>query len=245
MHEIIDLFPLAFYVGQVSCHKELKEKVESEIKNYPTECYTEKKSSTLFHNESRFQMFFSSLKENVDFYISTLGVDHTKLSYHVLKSWVDHKPPESEEVFNINENRYDMIFPSVSHWHPYSDISFIYYFSADETSDQLFVENCRENQNDYDALLEMSTVNNIMTEWNKYNSKHHIFSPEEGKVVIFPSKLNHSVRRCARRNGDRISIAGDIIVTTCLNPGPSKDYRNPENQTPQASTHPSLWKELG
>jgi len=227
MYEIVDLFPLCLYIGDVSCHEKFKGECVDALDNYEHEMYG---NFMLLHNNPRFKTFFSSLKDNLNQYICSLGIDYTKLSYHVFRSWIIRKFDEPEEQVDINENRYDMISALGSHWHPGSDLSFIYYVSADETSDKLYFENCFANQNDLDGLLEISTVNNIVTEWNKYNRRYHIIDPKEGKIIIFPSKLNHAVRSYTRRAGHRIAISGDIIVTlTGLN---------------ETKTHPSLWKEL-
>jgi hypothetical protein len=235
-YKVTDIFPLAFYQGKISCHEELKKIHYNDIKNYSANCYLKEVPVTLFQNEKNYNIFFDSLKENVNQYMSVLGIDPKKLTYHVVKCWADHKGPESDDVLDINENRYDLNFadPSHPHWHNHSDLTFVYYFNADETSDHFYLENCYGNQNDPDALLELARECNIMSEWNKYNTKHHIFKPEEGSVIIFPSRLYHFTRRVAKRKVDRISIGGDIRITSTID----------GTKQLQCSPHPSLWREL-
>ena len=142
-YEVTDIFPLAFYKGKISCHEELKSLYFNEIRDYSESCYKKRSPVTLFHNEQKYGIFFDSLKENIDQYVSVLGIDSTKLSYQVTKCWSDHKPAENDGVLDINENRYDINFadPSHPHWHNHSELTFIYYFSADETSDHFYLEN--------------------------------------------------------------------------------------------------------
>ena len=232
-YEVIDIFPLAFFKGKISCHEELKNSFVDDIKNNRSEFA----GLNLFHMESgKYEILFDSLKENLNNYVSVLGIDHTKLSYHISNSWIDYKGPDSEDTFDINDNRYEAN-PAYPHWHNHSDLTFVYYISANETSDRFYLENCFGNQNDFDALLEIATNNNIIMKWNKYNTKHHIFQPEEGYVIILPSRLYHYTRRSGKRRGDRITIGGDIRVTSNLSGAM-------QSQQLQTSTHPSLWREL-
>lgn len=235
-YKVTDIFSLAFYEGKISCHEKLKELHYESIKDYSDSCYKKEIPVTLFHKEEEYSIFFESLKENFNQYMSVLGIDYTKLSYHVLKCWADHKPEESEDVFDINDNRYDIPFadPTQPHWHNHSDFTFVYYFNADETSDHFYLENRYGNQNDPDALLELAKEANIMKEWNKYNIRHHVYQPEEGSVIIVPSKFYHWTRRHSRRMGDRISIGGDVKITSI--PDGTRQL--------QCAPHPSLWREL-
>jgi len=235
-YEVTDVFPLAFYTGEISCHQKLRDLYYDEIRDFTINTYKQNIHVASFHEFEQYKIFFDSLKENFNQYMSVLGIDYEKLSYHVVKCWSDHKCSESEEVFGINENRYDLPFadPVHPHWHNHSDFTFIYYFSADETSDYFYLENMYANQNDPDALLELARNYNIMKEWNKYNTKHHIYKPKEGSIIIVPSKLYHFTRRHARRIGDRISIGGDVKITS--NPNGSAQL--------QCAPHPSSWREL-
>jgi hypothetical protein len=235
MYEIVDVFPLAFYRGKISCHDELKKIYFDDIK-YQDQYYDKKIPIVSLQTEKKYDIFFDSLKENFNQYMSVLGIDYTKLSYHVVKSWCNYIPPESDDIFDVNENRYDFPFPEPMHphWHNHSELSFVYYLSADETSDKFCLENCFANQNDPDAVLELARANNIMVEWNKYNTKHHFHQPEEGEVIIFPSRLYHFTRRTVKRERERISIGGDVRLTSNLD----------GTLQLQVSPHPSLWREL-
>lgn len=225
MYEMLDLFPLGVYVGDVDCHEKFKKECIDALDNDEIN-----HDNMDLHNNPKVQRFFFSLKNNLDQYTFSLGIDNTKLSYHLFRSWIVRQFDEPEELGDINENRYDLAFSFGSHWHPSSDISFIYYVSADQTSDKLYFENCFANQNDFDGLLEISTTHNIVTEWNKYNRRYHIIDPKEGKILIFPSRLNHSVRSYTRRMGHRVVIAGDIMVSLTVRS--------------ETKLHPSFWREL-
>ena len=235
-YEVTDIFPLAFYKGKVSCHDKFKELYFDDVKHYNTNCIEKKNPLISLHTEEKYKILFDSLKENLNQYMSVLGVDFTKLSYHVVKCWADYKGPDSEEVFDVNETRYDLHVPDAvhPHWHNHSELVFVYYVSANETSDKFGLENCVGNQNDPDAVLELARANNIMTEWNKYNTKYHFHQPEEGEVIIVPSKFYHFTRRTVRRVGERLAIGGDVRLTS---------NRNGAMQL-QLAPHPSEWREL-
>lgn len=235
--EVVDIFPLAFYMGKVSCHDKIRDSHLEDIKAHLENCDFNGFPGMSFHTLKRFDILFDSLKENFNQYLSVLGVDHTKVSYHIVRCSADIKAPDSDYVADINENRYDIDFstPPHPHWHNHSDFTFVYYFSADETSDAIYIENCFGNQNDFDGtLLQMGRSDNIMTQWNRYNSKHHIYNPEEGSVIIHPSRLYHYTRRVGKRMKDRIVIGGDVKVTSNID----------GTKQMQISPHPSFWREV-
>lgn len=234
-YEVIDLFPLAFYRGYVKDHFEIKENFIKDIKDYNNKCYHRRSPSNLFHRESEYNLIFDSLKINFNQYMNTLGIDEKKISYHIVKCWTDYKGPDSDLIHDLNSTRYDLgTEPSISHWHNHSDLTFVYYVSANETSDKFYLENQNSNQNDFDAIFETSMDQNILKETNKYNTKHFVVQPEEGMILIFPSKYYHYARRFTKRVGERIVIAGDVRITSSVDGSRQK----------QASTHPSLWRQL-
>ena len=269
-HEMHDLFPLGIYRGPVSCHKELKKQYfEDRFKKPDHEAIKRKELEKkiplyLLHTNPRWEMLFSSLRENFNAYCDYMGVNSDRVSFHVARSWYDHREPDTDENVDLNDVRYDLNnngksveeikeglgvpnireLPVIAHWHQASDLSFVYYLSANETSDRLYIENGYANQNNPDAFLETSYSHNnrvgFIKEWNKYNTRYHTFDPIEGSVIIFPSHLYHYARRFTMRKGYRVAVSGDVRIASS-----EVDYTyGTDMWSPQVTTHPKFWKEL-
>ena len=80
----------------------------------------------LCHQKECCKPFFKELRTHIDNYFDCMIVDHSKLDYHIIKSWVGyHKDNETPSVKPHNHNA--------------SDLSFVYYLNTDSTSDKFCV----------------------------------------------------------------------------------------------------------
>lgn len=226
MEKIHEICPLIVYQGEITCHQEFKDSYINKLRDYwfngfineSPEC-----SGKIFlHLTAEYSNFFSEVKRNVDRYFDYLSVDHSKLNYHIVKSWVGYHAD--------NET------PSVSpHTHNESNLSFVYYLKTDETSDKLCMSVQGNNKNEcMRGIFETADKYNLITKFNRYNCSIYTITPHEGSIVIFPSNIGHFTQKYTDRVDERIVIAGDIRVTL------SEDsfYHH------QGSTHPSQWLEL-
>jgi hypothetical protein len=105
---------------------------------------------------------------------------------------------------------------------------------TDTSSDKFCVSqssNCNEIAG---GLFETADRKNTLIGFNKYNCNHYTITPIEGTVLLFPSSTLHHTQKFARRNDERIVIAGDIRITLKKD---NADYH-------QGCTHPSQWLEL-
>ena len=122
MNKIHEVFPLVVYQGTVDCHKEFKEQNLDSLRDYWFDGYQNESpefSGRIFvHHQKKYELFFKSLKKNLDEYMQHLNVDHTLLSYHVIKAWVGHHKDDSTPVI-------------APHYHNESNISFVYYVHTD------------------------------------------------------------------------------------------------------------------
>jgi len=225
MNKIHEMFPLIVYQGSIECHQRLKEENIDSLRDYWFNGYQNESpeySGKIFvHHQPKYKSFFDDLKKNIDEYMKHLNVDHTKLNYHIIKSWVGyHKDNET---------------PSITpHFHNESNISFVYYLKTDETSDKLCIQQLKNINEIVGGLFEVADTKNILTGYNRYNCNYYTITPTEGTVVIFPSHTYHFTQQFTERKGERIVIAGDIRVTL--------NSKNPDYH--QGSTHPSQWLEL-
>jgi hypothetical protein len=150
-----------------------------------------------------------------------LNIDHSKLDYHIIKSWVGYH--ENDDTHSVKP-----------HNHNASDLSFVFYVKTDETSDKFCVAQ-EKNPNECVGDLFMEAFQkNLITGYNRYNCNVYSISPIEGSILIFPSKIGHFTQKFTERKGERLVIPGDIRVT--LKP------ENPDYH--QGSTHPSQWLQL-
>ena len=223
MGKIHEIFPLMVYQGNINCHEKFKEYTE-ELKEYWFDGYENESpeySGRIFlHREKRYESFFDDLKKNIDEYMKTLNVDHSKLSYFITKSWVGY---HNKEVPGLN-----------THSHNESNVSFVYYLKSSDKSDKFCVTQSNNVNENTGALFETSDQRNTLLGFNKYNCNKYTITPTEGSVLIFPSTTLHSTLKISEEEDERIVIAGDVRVT--LNP----EYQNYH----QSCTHPTQWLEL-
>lgn len=85
------------------------------------------------------------------------------------------------------------------HIHPNSYISGVYYVKTPENSGELVLRNPSNIQS-------MFTPSSVIKSFNEFNSSKWTISPEVGKLVLFPSWIEHEVTQNLS-NEDRISIA--------------------------------------
>ena len=223
-HTIHEMFPLVVYQGILDCHGEIKENID-ELREYWFDGYKNESpeySGRIFvHEKKSCKPFFKELRSHIDNYFEHLSVDHSKLDYHVIKSWVGYHGDDETP-------------PVKPHNHNASDLSFVFYLSTNDTSDRFCLI---QDKNPNECIGDMFTPGNeksLITGYNKFNCNVYTITPIEGTVVIFPSKTGHFTQKIMERKGERLVIAGDIRVT--LKP----EHLNYHN----GSTHPSQWLEL-
>lgn len=108
----------------------------------------------------------------------------------------------------INISKYNDY--NTEHTHPMAHFTGIFYVKCAEDCGDLCV-NGYSNANDSQELLYRKPE--IMHEYHMYPVTY--FTPKEGRLLLFPTSLAHSVRM-NKSNSDRISIAFDIVFKRSL-----------------------------
>lgn len=221
MNKVHEIFPLIVYQGSIDSHDYMKKHIDV-LREYWFDGYEnespENSGRIFLHGNCKYEMFFDSLKKNIDEYMKHLNVDHEKLSYFISKSWVGY---HNNEVPALN-----------IHNHNEANISFVYYLKSSDNSDKFCVTQ-HTNRNENTGALFQTGQGNLMTSYNKYNCNNYTITPTEGTVLLFPSDTLHSTIK-GEDTEERIVIAGDVRVTL-----------KPECTTyHQACTHPTQWLEL-
>lgn len=218
--KIHEVFPTLIAQDEIDVHDEFKSKYFEEIKTLWFNGYEhetpENSGRCALHLNPNYRFFFESLKRSVIKYLELMEVESHKLSIYVTKSWVGYHNKD--------------IPPLKPHTHNAADISFCYYICSDDSSDKFCVHN-KDNLNQVaDSLFETSNKYNLIRKFNRYNCDNYTITPQEGTVVVFPSKLIHSTLKKDNLT-DRYVIAGDIKL--CL----KEEYKLHH----QALPNPNQW----
>ena len=228
-HQVYEIFPTVIYRGEITCHEEFKKQYITELCDYwhyseklPREELESPENSGRYflHHNEKYKDFFKCLSNNVREYLNVLDVNDSLLDIHITKSWVNiHK----EDLPNIK-----------IHTHNCSDISFCYYLNCNQTSDKLCFHQAKNNNEVSEFMFQTTRSGkyNLIEKFNKYNCNSYNVTPIEGTVVLFPSSLMHSTIQLMEREGQRISICGDITLTV------KEDYVKCE----YSRLNPSLWR---
>ena len=90
------------------------------------------------------------------------------------------------------------------HSHPRQFIAFVYYPLADENCGNLVLMNPNHLQS---YVIPTSRDENVVENWNEFNSTAFRIKPKANCIYAFPSWLTHYVEKSPIQTGKRISIA--------------------------------------
>ena len=220
MIKIHEIFPTIVYQGEILHHNQFKNQYLEELKKYWFNGYEnespENSERIFLHHNIKYKIFFQDLLKNVYDYLDILDVEINKFNFYVTKSWIGfHKNTE----------------PTLAiHNHNSSNISFCYYMSSNDTSDK-FCAHQRLNNNEISGgIFDTHSKFNTIKRFNKYNCNQYTITPIEGSILIFPGSLLHSTLRTQEMAGERIVIAGDIVITL------KEEYQNHHQSIVDPST---------
>jgi len=109
----------------------------------------------------------SFIQKSINTYFEQIIAPSKEASLYITQSWVNYSEPGQWHH---------------SHEHPNSILSGVFYVQSDDEKDRIYFEN-----NSYQQIQ-------FPTEkYNLYNSKTWWIEAKQGRLVIFPSSLRHSV----------------------------------------------------
>ncbi len=224
--KVYNIFPLTIYQSKIGIEKNEKKKLISIIKDMKVnskniEYYNKVGSWTgdtqgfenLHHNPD-FINFHKEVKKKIVEYLNVLNIDQNQLDIYVQRSWA---------TISDGKEHID------KHSHLQSHISFAYYLKKSKEDSKInFYDDKRHNEL-IPGLFESPTANRrkILKKIDLHNSSSISIDPEEGDIVIFPSKTPHSTEPNVL-NSERISISADITLI-------AKDSELLEHLTPPIS----------
>lgn len=207
MSKVTNMFPLSIYKDKVEIEGQYKRQLVDKILEMGQ--YDIRKASNIawtgdvhkfdvLHGDPTFQKLFRCFAGPLLGYIEHLGVDSQKIDMYYTRSWATI----SKENQNIP-----------AHSHMQSHISIAYYLLKPANSGGIIFSHIGP-PNEFSPNLFNSQMfeNKVLKEDSAFNAKAALLDPEEGEILIFPSKTRHQTQENKTPNV-RISISADIVVT--------------------------------
>ncbi|MGF1460198.1 MAG: TIGR02466 family protein [Leptolyngbyaceae cyanobacterium] len=224
-------FPLAIYyedLAEAAHHRDALldavfalEASVSERRNFPEMAWTgDLHRVHQIHADERFRWLVNQVEAHVVAYLRALGVDLSKVDLFIQRAW----PVVSRYQQEVGV-----------HCHNTAHISAVYYVSvpesgSDESGCLAFIDDARQNEVSPGLGSENT---DILAQWTPLNQDQALYSPLEGRLIIFPAKQRHGVT-FNHTEAPRVSISFDIVMTAAQG-APAGTY---EFLTPP----PQLWQ---
>ena len=98
---------------------------------------------------------------------------------------------------------------NVKHNHPGVDLAGVLWIKCPENCGEIAFDNPTDFQSH-------NEINSYTSDFTNQNNLHHcyLFYPTEGRILVFPSHLNHLVKQ-NKSNEDRISVSFNIRLNSC------------------------------
>lgn len=148
--------------------------------------------------DADFTELFTKIADSVRNYTELLGLNNDKLAFYFQRSWATVSR-EGQRIFE--------------HTHQQSHLSFAYYLRKPVDSGGIYFS-VAEHPNEFAAglfTLSKEEMNVIKTPGDRTLNRIYV-EPEEGEMLIFPSKTLHSTAPNMTKD-PRISISADVVVT--------------------------------
>jgi hypothetical protein len=204
---MIAMFPTIVYSTKLEGYEKFNKLIVDNLPNHGFDSYElvtgEPEGKSLVHCDPAFDEFFALITEHVKHYTDLLNVKNHMFDYFVTKSWY------------VIVNRVDHQIKY--HMHSAGHISFVYYAQVPPKSDILsFLDKTMPNCM-FDGLFDIKPYpdRNLVHEVNEFNCKSYNIYPEEGLLLLFPSKLLHGTIQSPENTenvfaGKRVGISGDF-----------------------------------
>jgi uncharacterized protein (TIGR02466 family) len=207
MSNVTNMFPLSIYKDQVKIESNYKARLidkilemgKYDLRKAPNIAWTgDVHNFDFLHEDELFRDLFRSFAVPLNGYIELLGIDPEKIDLYYTRSWATI----SKENQNIP-----------AHSHMQSHISIAYYLQKAKNSGGIVFSHINP-PNEFSPNLFNSQMfeNKVLKEDSAFNAKAALLDPDEGEILIFPSKTRHQTQENRTQNV-RISISADIVVT--------------------------------
>lgn len=208
-YNTFNIFPTTIYVGKLDNHEEYKSEF---YKVYPKFDYeedgedintvSENSGNPLIHLEESLNPLFEEIVIHVKKYMHEVLLLKDMFDVVITKTWLSRARQAKDQI--------------QWHIHSTSHISFAYYLNMPKNSHSIKFQNQHQpnslflgmNDADYPSHKRM-----FVESYNEVNSQTFFIVPEEGNVVLFPSKTIHCTDAMSDVfTGERLAIVGDITL---------------------------------
>ncbi len=206
--KIYNIFPLTVYQTKINLIEKEKNRLISLVREMKTNSknpeYNKLGSWTgdtqgfenLHHNKD-FKILYEEIKKKIIEYLEVLHIDHQQLDIYIQRSWATIS--EGKEYIG-------------RHSHLQSHVSFAYYLQKTKGDSKItFWDEHRQNEIIPGFFRSTTIVNErkLIKKFDMYNASRISIDPDEGDIVIFPSKTSHSTEP-EKLNKERMSISADV-----------------------------------
>lgn len=177
-------------------------------------CYKQEQASTALGKETGWQSGFLDLETpDLKDLVNEVRLKITEAN-ELFKIKPEHSLRLTNAWININKPSGTAMQNNLMHLHPGKFASFVYYVKAEQGSGNLTLLSPLNDSFGY------AVPSQVFSEMNIFNSTRWVVSPEVGKLLMFPSWIQHYADPNLS-NEDRISIAFNAELTdlqTIFNP---------------------------
>lgn len=205
--KIFNLFPLAILEDAIQITDEdrdtlvqsiIKMKSDNEVNKKSDYAWTgDTKGHEFLFNNKLFKNLSNKISVSIINYLRVLDINTDLLDIYYQRSWATIT--ESEQKINF-------------HTHSQSNISFAYYLLKPKNSGGIiFKSNELQNELAKNIFTSSKLEKSLIKKANVYNSDKSMFDPNQGSIIIFPSKTPHATLP-NKSSFPRISISGDVTI---------------------------------
>ena len=190
-YELVNLFPSSVHIFNINGFDEVRDK----LIDYAYEYKKNDPDGNIISNRGGWQSKDFSVRKEDDILHSLIinclaSFPYIKESYNIFAdAWININPTGS---YNNKHN------------HPSSDLAGVLWIKCPKDCGEIVFDNPS-------AFQTFKTINAYEDKFKDVNKIHHtyFFPPVEGRVLIFPSHLDHNVRENKSKE-DRISVSFNI-----------------------------------
>ena len=205
--KIFNLFPLTILEDAIEITDEDRDTLVQSIIKMKSDNEDNKKSDyawtgdtkghEFLFNNKLFKNLSNKISNSIINYLRVLDINTDLLDIYYQRSWATYT--ESEQKINF-------------HTHSQSNISFAYYLLKPKNSGGIiFKSNELQNELAKNIFTSSKLEKSLIKKANVYNSDKSMFDPNQGSIIIFPSKTPHATLP-NKSSLPRISISGDVSI---------------------------------
>jgi|688.fasta_scaffold312923_2 hypothetical protein len=211
--ESVNIFPTTLYVGEIENHSGYKKIFYDKVyhkfqykqinpKTKTINPVSENVGNPLIHLEEDLDSLFGEVCGHIKNYLQNVLNIKDIFDVAITKTWLSRAQKVDHEI--------------PPHIHSPSHISFVYYLNVPDYSHSIQFSNQNSPNSLFPGIFadDMDDEKlNMVKEYNDSNSEIFYILPQEGTIILFPSKLPHATKSISNEfKGERLGISGDVTL---------------------------------